>query len=143
MKVMGQELTGKLGTPEEYAEAYRQMIALGTDLEALNSANHIGLEKKQITMAHFQAAALRYRYRPGQLPEHDGPPGAINPGRRERKMNQALSYKQIVGCIAAITTKEDYNTVCGMIDFSFQKEKISWKDHEVLYAVMRHIKVED
>lgn len=58
-------------------------------------------------------------------------------------MNQALSYKQIVGCIAAITTKEDYNTVCGMIDFSFQKEKISWKDHEVLYAVMRHIKVED
>lgn len=57
MKVMGQELTGKLGTPEEYAEAYRQMIALGTDLEALNRANHIGLEKKQITMAHFQAAA--------------------------------------------------------------------------------------
>ena len=57
MKVMGQELTGKLGTPEEYAEAYRQMIALGTDLEALNRANHIGLEMKQITMAHFQAAA--------------------------------------------------------------------------------------
>lgn len=57
MKVMGQELTGKLGTPEEYAEAYRQMIALGTDLEALNRANHIGPEKKQITMAHFQAAA--------------------------------------------------------------------------------------
>ena len=58
-------------------------------------------------------------------------------------MGKALSYKQIVGCIAAITTKEDYNKVCGMIDFSFQKEKISWKDHEVLYAVMRLINVKD
>ena len=26
MKVMGQELTGKLGTPEEYAKAFKTMI---------------------------------------------------------------------------------------------------------------------
>lgn len=57
MKVMGQELTGKLGTPAEYAAAYTELIKIGTDLEALNRANHEGLEKKLISMAHFQAAA--------------------------------------------------------------------------------------
>jgi len=51
------KLTGKLGTPAEYAAAYRKMLQMGTDIEALNRANHIGLEKKQITFAHFQAAA--------------------------------------------------------------------------------------
>lgn len=49
MKVMGQELTGKLGTPAEYAAAYAELIKIGTDLEALNRANHEGLEKKLIT----------------------------------------------------------------------------------------------
>lgn len=57
MKIMGQKLTGKLGTPEEYAAAYRLLLENGTDLVALNRANHIGLEMKQITIAHFQAAA--------------------------------------------------------------------------------------
>ena len=57
MKVMGQELTGKLGTPAEYAAAYKVQIEIGTDLEALNRANHEGLEKKLISMEHFQAAA--------------------------------------------------------------------------------------
>lgn len=57
MKVMGQELTGKLGTPEQYAEAFKTMLAIGTDIKVLNQANHIGLEKKQISMEHFQAAA--------------------------------------------------------------------------------------
>ena len=57
MKVMGQELTGKLGTPEQYAEAFKTMLNIGTDLDTLNRANHIGLEKNLITMEHFQAAA--------------------------------------------------------------------------------------
>ena len=57
MKVMGQELTGKLGTPAEYAEAYRTMLKWGCDVENLSRANHIGLEKKQITLEHFLAAA--------------------------------------------------------------------------------------
>ncbi len=51
------KLTGKLGTPGEYAAAYRKMIQMGTNIEILNRANHIGLEKKQITLAHFKAAA--------------------------------------------------------------------------------------
>ena len=57
MKVMGKELTGKLGTPAEYAAAYKVLIEIGTDIEALNRANHEGLEKKLISMEHFQAAA--------------------------------------------------------------------------------------
>lgn len=53
-----------------------------------------------------------------------------------------MSYKQIVGCIAAITTQEDVNTVCGMIDTAFQREKISWKDHEVLFAIVGKISIQ-
>ena len=57
MKVMGQELTGKLGTPAQYAAAYKQMIESGIDIDILNLANHEGLEKRLISMEHFQAAA--------------------------------------------------------------------------------------
>lgn len=51
-------------------------------------------------------------------------------------------FKKIVGSIAAIHTEDDLNVVCGMIDTAFQQEKISWKDHEVLYAIVEKIKVE-
>ena len=57
MKVMGKELTGTLETPAQYAEAFKAMLKIGTDLDTLNKANHIGLENKLITMEHFQAAA--------------------------------------------------------------------------------------
>ena len=57
MKVMNKELTGTLGTPAEYAASYKAMIEIGTDIETLNRANHFGLEKNIITLAHFQAAA--------------------------------------------------------------------------------------
>ena len=57
MKIMGQELTGKLGTPAEYAAAFETMVKLGTDIEILNRANHEGLERKLITMEHFIEAA--------------------------------------------------------------------------------------
>ena len=54
-----------------------------------------------------------------------------------------MSFKKIVGCIAAITTREDFNVVCDMIDTAFQQEKISRKDHEVLYAIIGKIAIED
>ena len=57
MNVMGQELTGKLGTPEQYAESFKTMLKIGADLNTLNTANHFGLENKLISMEHFQAAA--------------------------------------------------------------------------------------
>lgn len=57
MKVMGQELTGTLGNPAQYAEAFKAMLKIGTDLNTLNTANHFGLENNLISMEHFQAAA--------------------------------------------------------------------------------------
>ena len=45
------------GTPEEYAEQYREWLLAGAKLEDLNTANHIAFEKKQITYWHFKAAA--------------------------------------------------------------------------------------
>ena len=50
-------LTRAAGTPEKYAEAYRAKLAEGESLQALNAANHLALETKAITQAHFFAAA--------------------------------------------------------------------------------------
>lgn len=47
----------KPGTPAEYAAAFKKAIAGGDDLEKLNQANHIALDRGLITMEHFQAAA--------------------------------------------------------------------------------------
>ena len=57
MKVMGQKLTGKLGTPAQYADAIRALLKAGTDLDTLNTANHYGLEHDLLSLEHFQAAA--------------------------------------------------------------------------------------
>lgn len=51
-------------------------------------------------------------------------------------------FKKIVSAIAAINTQEDVNTVYGMIDTAFQQEKITWKDHEVLFEIAGKIRVE-
>lgn len=45
-------------------------------------------------------------------------------------------FKKIVAAIAAIKTHDDFNEVCGMIDRAFQKDKINWNEHELLYAVL-------
>ena len=45
-------------TPEQYAEAYRVLLKGGSrTLDELNDANHLALEKKEITLEQFQAAA--------------------------------------------------------------------------------------
>ena len=50
-------------------------------------------------------------------------------------------FKKIVASIAAITVQEDVNAVFGMIETAFQQDKISWKEHEVLYTIVEKIKV--
>lgn len=50
-------MTNQVGSPKEYAEAYRVMIKAGRSLEELNAANHLALEKKAISLQHFMAAA--------------------------------------------------------------------------------------
>lgn len=51
-------------------------------------------------------------------------------------------FKKIVAAIAAIKTQEDFDIACGMINTAFQQEKISWKDHELLYSLISKIRVE-
>ena len=51
-------------------------------------------------------------------------------------------FKKIVASIAAITAQEDVNTVFGIIETAFQQDKINWKEHEMLYAIVEKIKVD-
>lgn len=44
------------------------------------------------------------------------------------------TYKELVQATIEITNGDSFNNVCGRIDNAFQNEKISWKDHEQLYA---------
>lgn len=48
-------------------------------------------------------------------------------------------YKKLVGMIASIETREDFNKASGEIDRAFQSEKITWKDNETLYKLMQKI----
>lgn len=50
-----------------------------------------------------------------------------------------MTFKKLVELIASIETMEEYNETCGMIDDSFQHEKITWKDHELLYTLVSKI----
>lgn len=52
-------------------------------------------------------------------------------------------FKKIVAAIAEINTREDVDNVLGMIDTAFQHEKISWKDHEVLFGIVGKISIEE
>lgn len=45
-------------TPEQYAEAFENLLRGGSrTLDNLNDANHLVLEKQEITLEHFRAAA--------------------------------------------------------------------------------------
>lgn len=50
---------------------------------------------------------------------------------------KTLTFKQLVENIAALTPgdEEKINTVCGMINRSYENEKISFKDHENLFKI--------
>ena len=45
------------GTPQEYAEAFRQELLAGTTLDELNQINHNALKGRMISYEHFKAAA--------------------------------------------------------------------------------------
>lgn len=46
------------GTPEAYATAIKVVLKAGySTLEHINTANHLALERKYITLEQFQAAA--------------------------------------------------------------------------------------
>lgn len=45
------------------------------------------------------------------------------------------TYKQLVEKMSEMETESDLNAICYEIDWSFQQEKITWKDHETLYKL--------
>ena len=48
-------------------------------------------------------------------------------------------FKKLVAMIATIETMEDFNTVCGCVSDAFQHEKISYKDYELLFDLLKKI----
>ena len=45
------------------------------------------------------------------------------------------TFKQLVQAISEIRTENDRLAVCGEINKSFEHDKITWKDHEMLYGL--------
>ena len=48
-------------------------------------------------------------------------------------------FKKIVKMIAEANTREEIDAACAAIDKAFQAEKITWTDHEILYALIKKI----
>lgn len=51
-----------------------------------------------------------------------------------------MTFKKLVALISEIKNEDDYWKVYGQIDIAFQKEKITWNDHECLFNILRLIK---
>lgn len=49
------------------------------------------------------------------------------------------AYKEIVAAVISAKTDEDVAVVGGMIDRAFETEKITWKDHEQLWALLSKV----
>lgn len=47
-----------------------------------------------------------------------------------------MTFKKIVEAMAKGISVDE---ICGMIDSSYQADKISWTDHETLYALVSRI----
>lgn len=45
-------------------------------------------------------------------------------------------FKKLVAKIVEIETMEQFNAVCGEIDKAFDQDKISYKDHELLFDLL-------
>lgn len=50
-----------------------------------------------------------------------------------------LSFKQLVKLFSEVITREDYDKAVSEIDQSFQNNKITWNDHELLYNLSDRI----
>ena len=48
-------------------------------------------------------------------------------------------FKKLVKMIAEIETVSEFDEACGAIERAFDREKISWDDHETLYTLLRFI----
>lgn len=48
-------------------------------------------------------------------------------------------FKKLIAMIATIETKDDFDTVCGRISDAYQNEKISYKDYELCFDLIKKI----
>ena len=48
----------------------------------------------------------------------------------------ALTFKKMVEFIADIKSQEEWNEGYALIEFSYQREKFTWKDYEVLFSLL-------
>lgn len=46
-----------------------------------------------------------------------------------------MTYKQLVNAIGDLDQANIVNKLLGEINYSFEHEKITWKDHETLYKI--------
>lgn len=56
-----------------------------------------------------------------------------------KEAGQVKSFKQLVKVISEINSEDSFNAACGDIDISFQKDKINWDDHELLYKLVSKV----
>lgn len=45
-------------------------------------------------------------------------------------------FKKLVAKIVEIETMEQFNAVCSEVDMQFQRDKLSWTEHELLYKLL-------
>jgi hypothetical protein len=50
------------------------------------------------------------------------------------------TFKQLVKLISEIKNEQQMNEVCYQIDMSFQNEKITFQDNEMLYKIISMLK---
>ena len=63
--------------------------------------------------------------------------GSYDRVRVQRKKGEKKMFKTLLQKIIEINTTADLNNVCSEIDMAYQKQKISFKDHEMLFNLIR------
>ena len=53
----------------------------------------------------------------------------------------SLTFKQLVKLISEIEVEDDKNEAFALIDWSYQHDKITWTDHEMLFTLTDKIQV--
>ena len=54
-----------------------------------------------------------------------------------------MTFKTLVGLIAEIETEEELDKAFACVEFAYQKEWISWNDHETLFQLIENTKAYD
>lgn len=48
----------------------------------------------------------------------------------------ALTFKKAVEFISMVDNHDELNEAFALVDFAFQHEKITWKEHEQLWSIL-------